>query len=58
MPDDESDRVTWRNGRVINNVFVPYENGEKSARASVSISSRVAKQFDDDSVDDQVLITN
>ena len=23
MPDDESDRVTHRNGRFINNVFVP-----------------------------------
>ena len=23
MPDDESDRITWRNGRVINNIFVP-----------------------------------
>jgi hypothetical protein len=23
MPDDESDQTTWRNGRVINNMFVP-----------------------------------
>lgn len=28
MPDDEEDKVkTWRNGRVINGIFVPYEQG-------------------------------
>lgn len=28
MPDDEEDKVkTWRNGRVINGIFVPYEKG-------------------------------
>ena len=32
MPDDESDRVTWRNGRVINNVFIPNEVFEAQGR--------------------------
>lgn len=28
MPDDEEDKVkTWRNGRVINGILMPYENG-------------------------------
>lgn len=28
MPDDEEDKVkTWRNGRVINGIFIPYEKG-------------------------------
>jgi len=31
VPDDESDRVTWRNGRVINNVFVPYPSSNRGA---------------------------
>ncbi len=30
VPDDESDRVTWRNGRVINNVFVPYVDSDEA----------------------------
>lgn len=34
MPDDEEDKVkTWRNGRVINGIFVPYEKGYVPKRA-------------------------
>ena len=34
MPDDESDRITWRNGRVINNIFVPNPVNVRSKAAA------------------------
>lgn len=34
MPDDEEDKVkTWRNGRVINGILMPYEKGYKPKKA-------------------------
>ncbi len=41
VPDDESDRVTWRNGRVINNVFVPNRPKKEPGQRA-----REAKGFD------------
>ncbi len=50
MPDDESDRVTWRNGRVINNIFVP--NGApvppEAVAASLPQRNRQPKSFNYD----------
>ena len=40
MPDDESDRVTWRNGRVINNIFFPNDPSAESANADDSVPNR------------------
>ena len=45
MPDDENDRITWRNGRVINNVFVPDDSGLPEP---VNVLQRQPKQFDFD----------
>lgn len=34
MPDDDEDKVkTWRNGRVINGILIPYEKGYKPKKA-------------------------
>merc|ERR1719225_52566 len=44
MPDDPvKDKVTWRNGRVINNVFVP---DEAMVPEPVNVSSRQPKMID------------
>ena len=40
VPDDESDRITWRNGRVINNVFVPNEQRVRSGEARMGKQAR------------------
>ena len=40
MPDDESDRTTWRNGRVINNIFFPDDPRAESANADDSVPNR------------------
>jgi len=45
MPDDESDKVTWRNGRVINNIFVP---DGAVVPESVNVRQRQPKNFDFD----------
>lgn len=45
MPDDPSDRITWRNGRVINNVFVP---NDAVAPEPVNVRQRQPKQFNFD----------
>lgn len=45
MPDDPTDRVTWRNGRVINNVFVP---NDAVAPEPVNVRQRQPKQFNFD----------
>ena len=45
MPDDESDKITWRNGRVINNVFVP---DGAVVPEEVSVRQRQPKQFNFD----------
>ena len=47
MPDDESDRVTWRNGRVINNIFFPDDPGAESANADESVPNRFGKSRSD-----------
>ena len=47
MPDDEKDRTVWRNGRVINNVFVPNEPGVRSPKVQRQ-ESRRQKSFDFD----------
>ena len=51
VPDDESDRVTWRNGRVVNNVFVPYTENERAAKAAEVVAPRQGKSSD---LEDQV----
>ena len=49
MPDDEKDRTVWRNGRVINNVFVPNEPGVRSPKVrQLGQESRQQKSFDFD----------
>jgi len=49
MPDDEKDRTVWRNGRVINNVFVPNEPGVRSPKVrTLGQESRQQKSFDFD----------
>jgi len=40
VPDDDSDRITWRNGRVINNVFVPNDAEISLPTETVVTSSR------------------
>jgi len=40
VPDDESDRTTWRNGRVINNIFFPDDPRAESANADDSVPNR------------------
>ena len=47
MPDDESDRVTWRNGRVINNIFFPDAPAAESANADESVPNRFGKSRSD-----------
>ena len=47
MPDDESDRVTWRNGRVINNIFFPDDPAAESANADESVPNRFGKSRSD-----------
>lgn len=54
MPDDEEDKVkTWRNGRVINGVLVPYEQGYVPKKA-IELNGDygqlfyVGKQFNDE----------
>ena len=47
VPDDESDRVTWRNGRVINNIFFPDDPGAESANADESVPNRFGKSRSD-----------
>ncbi|XP_040572791.1 uncharacterized protein [Lepeophtheirus salmonis] len=51
MPDDESDRTTWRNGRVINNIFVSNDAPlpkETVVRSSVlkQVKKRKGRQFE------------
>ncbi len=43
LPDDESDRVTWRNGRVINNIFFP-DNPSEPTGNSDSIPNKYRKK--------------
>merc|ERR1712038_526215 len=45
MPDDKSDAVTYRNGRFINNVFVP---NNAAVPEEVTIAHRQPKSFDFD----------
>ena len=45
MPDDKSDAVTYRNGRFINNVFVP---NDAAVPEEVTIAHRQPKSFDFD----------
>ena len=47
VPDDESDRVTWRNGRVINNIFFPDDPAAESANADESVPNRFGKSRSD-----------
>lgn len=53
MPDDEEDKVkTWRNGRVINGILMPYEKGYKPKKA-IQLDGdygqlMYVKSFDDD----------
>ena len=47
MPDDEEDRTVYRNGRFINNVFVPNEPGVRSPKV-LRQESRQQKSFDFD----------
>lgn len=54
MPDDEEDKVkTWRNGRVINGVLMPYEKGyvpKKAIQLDGDYGQLLyVKSFDDDS---------
>lgn len=61
MPDDEEDKVrTWRNGRVVNGILIPYEKGYKPKKA-IELNGDYGQLFyvskgfgdSDDQIDDE-----
>ena len=48
MPDDDDDQTVWRNGRVINNVFVPNEPGVRAPKAITQEQPRQQRSFNFD----------